>query len=75
MRRPPLLIQSSRIEVFVVAAAVLDHRDRLPDAALNLEKAQHDNGIGNVADAQRPLQRADQPDLRAHQQRQHAALV
>src|SRR5688572_22868721 len=48
----------------VIAAALFDDRDSLPDFATGLEIAQADNGIGQVAQVDRRLQGGDHAMLR-----------
>ncbi len=56
-------------------AALLHHRDRLPDLPLRLEVAQQDHGIGEIAGVDgRDHRPADQPVVRADQDRGHPRL-
>jgi hypothetical protein len=60
----------------VRAAALLHHRDRLPDLAARLEVAEQDHGVDEVARLDRRLHRAaDEPGVRRHEQRRDAALA
>ena len=58
----------------VHAAALLHDRDRLADPSLRLEVAQQDHAVGEIADVDRRVHRADQAVLREHEHRGHAVL-
>ena len=57
------------------AGALLDHRDRAPDAAERLEIAQQDDGVGQIGDVDRLLHVADQAVLRDGEEGRRALAV
>ena len=71
----PSLMRELANRPLVDAAALLDHRDRLPDFALRFEVAQQHHRIGQVAGVDRRLHlRPDQAVMRADQQRRDTLL-